>query len=95
MIEGARLEGDDGGHVAITIRASSPAEIFDLLCKTYDLIRRERQLVALMLDGLSSKELAATLCISLHTIQDHLKAIFAKTDLRSRRQVVSHLAGRL
>jgi DNA-binding CsgD family transcriptional regulator len=94
VIEGAPLEGADRGRVAITIRAASSDEIFDLLCKTHDLTKRERQLVALMLDGLATKQLAAALCISPHTIQDHLKAIFAKTQVNSRRALVSHLAGR-
>jgi len=48
-----------------------------------------------MLDGLSTKQLVAALHISPHTVQDHLKAIFAKTRLRSRRRLVSHLAGRI
>jgi DNA-binding CsgD family transcriptional regulator len=93
-IEGAPLEGDDRGRVAVTIRAASSDEAFDLLCKTYDLTQRERRLVALVLEGLATKQLAEALCISPHTVQDHLKAIFAKSRLRSRRELVSHLAGR-
>jgi len=95
VIEGAPLDGADRGNAAITIRSATADEVFDLLAKTYDLTRRERQLVALMLDGLATKQLAAALCISPHTVQDHLKAIFAKTNLRSRRELVSHLAGRI
>jgi DNA-binding CsgD family transcriptional regulator len=94
IIEGARLEGADEGHAAITFRSATGEEVFDLLARTYDLTRRERQLVGLMLDGLATRQLAAALCISPHTVQDHLKAIFAKTGLRSRRELVSHLAGR-
>ncbi len=94
-IEGAPLEGADRGHVAITLRAASAGEIFDLLAKTCDLTRRERQLVALILEGLATKQLAQALTISPHTVQDHLKAIFAKTGLRSRRELLSHLAGRI
>jgi DNA-binding CsgD family transcriptional regulator len=94
VIEGAPLEGTDRPEAAITIRAAAAEEVFDLLAKAYDLTPRERQLVALMLDGLSTKQLAAALHISPHTVQDHLKAIFAKTSLRSRRELVSHLAGR-
>jgi DNA-binding CsgD family transcriptional regulator len=94
VIEGAPLEGADRGHVAITIRDASSDEIFDLLCKIHDLTPRERQLVALMLDGLATKQLAEALCISPHTVQDHLKAIFEKTGVRSRRELNSHLAGR-
>jgi DNA-binding CsgD family transcriptional regulator len=93
-IEGATLEGADRGHVAITIRPASTNEIFDLLCKTYDLTRRERQLVALVLDGHATKELAQALSISGYTVQDHLKSIFAKTRARSRRELASHLTGR-
>jgi DNA-binding CsgD family transcriptional regulator len=93
-LEAAPLEGADRGHAAITIRGATADEVFDLLAKAYDLTRRERQLVALLLDGLATKHLAAALCISPHTVQDHLKAIFAKTHVRTRRELVSHLAGR-
>jgi DNA-binding CsgD family transcriptional regulator len=93
--EAATLEGAAPGHVAITIRAASADEVFDLLCMTYDLTRRERQLVALVLDGLATKQLAQAMCISHYTVQDHLKAIFGKTGLRSRRELISHLAGRV
>jgi DNA-binding CsgD family transcriptional regulator len=93
-IEGAPLEGAAEGHVAITFRAATGDEIFDLLSKTYDLTRRERQLVALVLDGLATKQLAVALSISPYTVQDHLKTIFAKTRVRSRRELISHLGGR-
>jgi DNA-binding CsgD family transcriptional regulator len=94
-LEAAPLEGAYRGNAAITIRAATADEVFDFLANAYDLTRRERQLVALMLDGLATKQLAAALCISPHTVQDHLKAIFAKTNLRSRRELVSHVAGRI
>jgi DNA-binding CsgD family transcriptional regulator len=95
VIEGAPLEGADQGRVAITVRSATGDEIFDLLCKTYDLSRRERQLVALVLDGLATKQLAEALCISPYTVQDHLKTIFAKTRVRSRGELISHLVGRI
>lgn len=93
-LEAALLEGEAGGDVAVTIREASAAEIFDLLCMTYDLTRRERQLAALVLDGLATKQLAQALCISPYTVQDHLKAVFAKTGLRSRRELAAHLGAR-
>jgi len=93
-VEGALLEGTSRGHVAITIRAASTEEVFDLLCKAHELTRRERQLAALILDGLATKQLAQAFCISPHTVQDHLKSIFAKTGRNSRRELVSYLAGR-
>jgi DNA-binding CsgD family transcriptional regulator len=95
VIEGAPLEGADPGHVAITVRAASSDEVFDLLSKVHDLTPRERQLVAVMLDGLSTEQLARALCISPYTVKDHLKAIFDKTGVRSRRELLSHMAGRM
>lgn len=93
-LEGAPLEGADRGHAAITFRHATVDEIFDFVAKAHDFTRRERQLVALVLDGLGTKQLAAALCISPHTVQDHLKGIFAKTRVRTRRELVAHLAGR-
>lgn len=93
VIEGAPLEGADADHIAVTVRAASSDEIFDMLCKTHDLTRRERQLVALMLDGLDTRQLAETLFISPHTVQDHLKSIFTKAHVRSRRELISYLVG--
>jgi len=95
VLEGAALEGAQDGHVAITVRAATAEEIFDLLGKAYDLTPRERELVALVLDGLATKQLAESLSISPYTVQDHLKAIFTKTGVRSRRELTSRLAGRL
>jgi DNA-binding CsgD family transcriptional regulator len=94
VLEGAVLEGAAHGQVAVTIRAASPSEVFDLLCTVYELTRRERELVALVLEGLATKQLAAALGISAYTVQDHLKAVFAKTRARNRVELVSQLAGR-
>ena len=93
VIEGAPLEGGSAG-VAITVRAASPDEIFDLLCRAHDLTLRERELVELMLGGLSTEQLGRALYISPYTVKDHLKAIFDKTGVRSRRELIAHLAGR-
>jgi DNA-binding CsgD family transcriptional regulator len=92
-IEGARLEGSDPGRVAVTIRAATADETFDLLCKVHDFTTRERQLAGQVRGGLGTRELAVELGISSYTVQDHLKSIFDKTGVRSRRELVSHLTG--
>jgi DNA-binding CsgD family transcriptional regulator len=95
VIEGAPLEGAEAGRVAITVRAATSEEVFDVLCRAHDLTRRERQLVALMLGGLATKQLAQALYISPYTVKDHLKAVFDKTGVRSRRELISYLVGRV
>jgi DNA-binding CsgD family transcriptional regulator len=93
VIEGARLEGGDEGRVAITLRAAMVDEIVDLLCRAHGLTPRERELVALLLGGLATNRVSDELGISRYTVQDHLKAIFNKTGVRSRRELISHLVG--
>jgi DNA-binding CsgD family transcriptional regulator len=94
-IEGAALEGAGLGQVAITIRAATGDEVFDLLCRVHDLTARERHLTSLVLHGLSTEQLARALHISPYTVKDHLKAIFRKTAVRSRRELISVFAGRV
>jgi DNA-binding CsgD family transcriptional regulator len=94
VIEGARLEGDAALRVVITLRSATGEEVFDFLGKAHALTDRERQLAGLVRGGLATDRLAQTLGISPYTVQDHLKAIFAKTGVRSRRELMSHLGGR-
>ncbi len=94
VIEGARLEGAAGAHVAISVRAAAADEVFDLLCRAHGLTGRERQLVNLARGGLATAELARALGISQYTVQDHLKAVFAKTGVRSRRELLSYFTER-
>jgi DNA-binding CsgD family transcriptional regulator len=91
VIEGARLEGAAAARVAITIRPATADETIDLICRAHGLSTRERQLVNLALAGLATTELARALRISPYTVQDHLKAIFAKVGVRSRRELLSQL----
>jgi DNA-binding CsgD family transcriptional regulator len=49
-----------------------------LIVEAYGLSRREREVTRLVLQGRSTAEMAHELHLSAHTVQDHLKAIFAK-----------------
>jgi DNA-binding CsgD family transcriptional regulator len=91
VLEGARLHGESAQRVVVTIRTATGEEIFDLLCKAHGLTGRERQVVSLARAGLATTQLARRLGISAYTVQDHLKAIFDKTRVRSRRELMSHL----
>ncbi len=49
---------------------------------------REHQILDLLTDGLSNKELSERLHISFDTVRTHLKHIYAKLNVRSRAEAV-------
>jgi DNA-binding CsgD family transcriptional regulator len=92
VLHGTRLSGAAQGQTAVIIEPARPAEIAPLIVQAYGLSGRERDVTQLVLQGLSTKEIADRLFISLHTVQDHLKAIFDKVDVHSRRELVSRVS---
>jgi DNA-binding CsgD family transcriptional regulator len=91
-IEAAALEGEREGEVAVNLRSAPAVETFDLLCRVYALSQRERQLVSLLVAGLGTRAIAERLSISPHTVQDHLKSVFTKIGIHSRRELLATLS---
>ncbi len=48
-------------------------------------------MVFLLARGLSTKEIAAEMCLSAHTVNDHIKVIFTKVGVSSRGELVARL----
>ncbi|MEJ2048324.1 MAG: response regulator transcription factor [Calditrichota bacterium] len=55
----------------------------------YELTSREKEILQLLVDGLSKKHLADRLCISLHTVDTHLKNIYVKLHVHSQIDVIA------
>ncbi|HZR92133.1 MAG TPA: LuxR C-terminal-related transcriptional regulator [Gaiellaceae bacterium] len=77
--------------VAVIIEQAAPSEVLPVLLPAYGLTQQERRVTALICRGLSTIEIAAQLRVTTNTIQDHLKSIFTKTGVRSRRELVATL----
>jgi DNA-binding CsgD family transcriptional regulator len=57
-----------------------------------DLTPTERRTAELAAEGLSNKEIARTLVVTVHTVEVHLSKTYAKLGVRSRSQLAAHLA---
>ena len=88
VLHGASLVSDGSRRAAVIVEPAHPARIAPILMGVYGLSEREQTITRLVLQGYSTGEIAAELFISPHTVQQHLKGVFAKTGVRSRRELV-------
>jgi len=55
--------------------------------------KREREIIALIAEGLSNKEIAQRLNLSTYTVKSHVHNILEKMALHSRLQIATHFRG--
>jgi DNA-binding CsgD family transcriptional regulator len=88
VLHGASLVSGGARRVAVIVEPAHPARITPLLMSAYGLTEREQEVTRLVLQGNSTAEIAERLVVSAHTVQQHLKSVFDKTGVRSRRDLV-------
>ena len=89
---------DDAGRsterdIAVTIEETSSSDRVTLFARAFGLSSRESELLTQLATGTDTRELARRMFLSEHTVQDHLKSIFAKTSTRNRRTLLSRAVG--
>lgn len=84
---------DRGAPLVVTIEETSADGRLDLFSRTFGLTAREHELLSLLATGGDTRAMARQMSLSEHTIQDHLKSIFAKTGARDRVTVLSRALG--
>jgi len=88
ILHGTSLVASGSRRAAVIVEPAHPARITPLLMSAYGLTEREQEVTRLVLRGDSTQQIAERLVVSPHTVQEHLKKIFEKTGVRSRRELV-------
>lgn len=91
-----RLDAHEPGPqrpIAVTLETTTPTERRELFTRAFGLTPRESQLLGHLAAGRNTQQTATLMSISQHTVQDHLKAISAKTGIHTRRTLISHATG--
>jgi DNA-binding CsgD family transcriptional regulator len=78
-------------RVAIVIEPASGPRSATVRLEVHGATAREREVATLLARGLTNQEIAETLVLSPHTVQDHVKSLFEKLDVGSRQELVARV----
>lgn len=96
-LRAARLQQAESpikASIAVTIEDASGADRAALFARASALSVRETELLTHLDAGRDTRDIAEQMHLSEHTVQDHLKMIFTKTGIRTRRSLLTHVRGR-
>jgi DNA-binding CsgD family transcriptional regulator len=79
------------GILSTYIRTGEEEQGFDEFCTRYEISERERDIIREIYKGLTNKEIAEKLFISLQTVKDHTHRIYIKTGLRNRVELINSI----
>ncbi|HWT25391.1 MAG TPA: helix-turn-helix transcriptional regulator [Solirubrobacteraceae bacterium] len=93
VLHASCLAGADGarGATALVIEPAQASEIAPIIVEAHALSPREQEITELVARGVATAEIAGTLHLSVHTVRDHLKAVFEKVGVSSRGELVAKL----
>ena len=88
VLHASHLPSEGRDAIAVIIESASAAEVAPIIMLAYGLSEQERTVTGLVCQGMSTSEIARRAGITVNTVQDHLKSVFNKVGVRSRRELV-------
>ena len=93
-LHASRMRGDPATQpITIVVEPAESHTLVGIALSAHNLSPREQEVARLVLRGVSTTGISDALHISRHTVQDHLKSVFDKVGVRSRRDLVGLLLG--
>ena len=93
-VQASPLKGPAGDQIAVILDTANAAQLSSLVLAAHGLTAAQSRVAALVLQGRSTRHIVNELHISSNTVQEHLKAVFDKFGIGSRRELVAALSGR-
>jgi DNA-binding CsgD family transcriptional regulator len=79
--------------IAVAVDPIGPADRIEVFSRSHGLTPRETESLHKLASGASTRIAARQLGLSEYTLQDHLKAMFAKTSTGSRAELIAMATG--
>jgi DNA-binding CsgD family transcriptional regulator len=92
-VHASPLRGTGRPETSLVLEPTRPVQLASLYIDAQGLTPAQTRVAALVLQGLSTKQIVRELRISAYTVQEHLGAVFEKFAVGSRRELVAALLG--
>ena len=91
IIRVALLEGGPTSQIALFVEPSRRREDLESAAKRFNLTQRQIEVLGFILQGMSAREIAESLCIAEATVADYFKLLLQKTAARNRADMVARV----
>ncbi|MGV9271240.1 helix-turn-helix transcriptional regulator [Kitasatospora sp. NPDC003701] len=91
VLHASPLQGSAAGEVTVVAAPATPADAMPLYLSAYGLTAREQEVALLLVRGCDTRDVSRLLAMKPYTVQDHLKSVFAKAGVASRRELIARI----